>query len=92
MNSPRIAQIRSRLETAILARAPGSRAGKLRAKLSRTMFEHNIQKPTVAELEEGHEHAEHEHELESGLDHPASGHEFDDHQLRDAGDVPLRGH
>jgi ubiquinol-cytochrome c reductase cytochrome b subunit len=73
-------------------RAPGSRASRVRAKLSRTMFEHNVQKPTVQELEEAHEHADHEHELEAGLDHPASGHEFDDHQLRDAGDVPLRGH
>ena len=37
-------------------------------------------------------HAEHVHELEAGLDHPASGHEFDDHALRDADDVPLRSH
>jgi ubiquinol-cytochrome c reductase cytochrome b subunit len=73
-------------------RAPGSRADHVRARLSRTMFEHNIQKPTVEELEEAHAHAAHDHELEDGLDHPASGHEFDDHQLRDAGDVPLRGH
>ena len=36
------------------------------------------------ELEEAHHHAEHEHELEAGLDHPAAGHEFDDHALRDA--------
>ena len=28
------------------------------------------------------------HELEAGLDHPAAGHEFDDHALRDADDVP----
>ena len=73
-------------------RAPGSRVDKVRAKLSRGMFADNIQKPTVEELEEAKAHAEHEHELESGLDHPASGHEFDDHQLRDAEDVPLRGH
>jgi ubiquinol-cytochrome c reductase cytochrome b subunit len=73
-------------------RAPGSKADHVRARLSRTMFEHNVQKPTAEELEEGHAHAEHDLELESGLDHPASGHEFDDHQLRDAGDVPLRGH
>jgi ubiquinol-cytochrome c reductase cytochrome b subunit len=73
-------------------RAPGSRADHVRARMSRTMFEHNIQKPTVEELDEAHAHAAHEHELEAGLDHPASGHEFDDHQLRDAGDVPLRGH
>jgi ubiquinol-cytochrome c reductase cytochrome b subunit len=29
--------------------------------------------------------------LQAGLDHPAPGHEFDDHSLRTAGDVPLRG-
>ena len=31
------------------------------------------------ELEEGHHHAEHEHELQAGLDHPADGHQFDGH-------------
>jgi ubiquinol-cytochrome c reductase cytochrome b subunit len=56
------------------------------------MYADNVQKPTVEELEEARHHAEHTHELEAGLDHPASGHEFDDHALRDAGDVPLRNH
>jgi ubiquinol-cytochrome c reductase cytochrome b subunit len=56
------------------------------------MYADNVQKPTTEELEEARHHAEHTHELEAGLDHPASGHEFDDHQLRDAGDVPLRNH
>ncbi len=46
----------------------------------------------IEELEEARHHAEHVHELEAGLDHPASGHEFDDHALRDADDVPLRSH
>ena len=39
----------------------------------------NVQKPTTEELEEGHHHAEHEHELQAGLDHPADGHQFDGH-------------
>jgi len=72
--------------------ARGTRVQRAKARLSRGMFADNVQKPTVEELEEAHHHAEHVHELESGLDHPASGHEFDDHQLRDADDVPLRSH
>jgi ubiquinol-cytochrome c reductase cytochrome b subunit len=72
--------------------APGTRAEKIRARLSQAMFADNLQKPTPEELEEAHHHAEHVHELEAGLDHPASGHEFDDHALRDADDVPLRSH
>ncbi len=60
-------------------KAPGTRAGKIRARLSRGMFEHNVQKPTTEELEEGHHHTEHEHELQAGLDHPADGHQFDGH-------------
>ena len=55
------------------------------------MFADNVQKPTREELEEARHHAEHEHALQAGLDHPAPGHEFDDHALRTAGEVPLRG-
>jgi ubiquinol-cytochrome c reductase cytochrome b subunit len=55
------------------------------------MFADNVQKPTTEELEEARAHAAHAHELEDGLDHPSAGHEFDDHQLRDAESVPLRG-
>ncbi len=51
----------------------------------------NVQKPTRTELEDARHHAEHEHALQAGLDHPAAGHEFDDHALRNAEDVPLRG-
>ncbi len=54
-----------------------TRANRLREKLARWMFGHNVQKPTVAELEEAKHHAEHAHELEEGLDHPADGHQFD---------------
>jgi ubiquinol-cytochrome c reductase cytochrome b subunit len=73
-------------------RAPGSRVEQIRAKLSHGMFADNVQKPSAEELEEARHHAEHTHELEAGLDHPAAGHEFDDHALRDADDVPLRHH
>jgi ubiquinol-cytochrome c reductase cytochrome b subunit len=72
--------------------APGTRTQRIRARLSHAMFADNIQPPTPEELEEARHHAEHEHELEAGLDHPAPGHEFDDHQLRDTDDVPLRSH
>ncbi|HET8961988.1 ubiquinol-cytochrome c reductase cytochrome b subunit, partial [Nocardioides sp.] len=60
-------------------RAPGSRVQAVRAKLSEKMYGHNVQKPTREELEEGHHHAEHEQELQAGLDHPADGHQFDGH-------------
>jgi ubiquinol-cytochrome c reductase cytochrome b subunit len=72
--------------------APGSRSDRIRARLSQAMFADNVQKPTAEELEEARHHAEHTHELEADLAHPASGHEFDDHNLRDAEDVPLRSH
>ncbi|RJS44863.1 cytochrome b [Nocardioides cavernaquae] len=57
----------------------GYRVQELRSKLSSFMYADNVQKPTAAELEEGHHHAEHEHELEAGLDHAADGHQFDGH-------------
>ncbi|WP_439652496.1 cytochrome bc1 complex cytochrome b subunit [Nocardioides jiangxiensis] len=55
----------------------GERADNVRAKLSTWMFADNVQKPTAEELEEAHHHAEHEHELEAGLDHAADGHQYD---------------
>jgi len=60
-------------------KAPNNRIDELRAKLSRAWFATNVQKPTRAELEEGHHHAEHELEDEHlrGLDLPADGHQFD---------------
>ena len=69
--------------------APDSRSQRLRGRLSTLMFADNVQKPTVEELEEGHHHAEHEHELEAGLDHSADGHQFDGRHPID--DEPLRG-
>ena len=57
--------------------ARGTRAAAIRARLSSAMFADNVQKPTVEDLEEGHHDAEHELELETGLDHSADGHQFD---------------
>ncbi|WP_148614611.1 cytochrome b [Nocardioides rubriscoriae] len=60
--------------------APGGKLDGVRAKLSTLMFADNIQKPTRAELEEAHHHAEHEHALTAALDgHAADGHQFDGH-------------
>ena len=41
------------------------------------MFGDNVQKPTPEELEHGHHEADHEHELQAGLDHSVDGHQFD---------------
>jgi ubiquinol-cytochrome c reductase cytochrome b subunit len=58
--------------------ANGGRLNRLRARLSRTMYADNVQKPTVAELEEGHHHADEVHELEHAMEgHAADGHQFD---------------
>jgi ubiquinol-cytochrome c reductase cytochrome b subunit len=61
--------------------APRSRLKKLRAALSARMYADNVQKPTREELEEGHHHAEHEHELQTAMEgHPADGHQYDGHR------------
>ena len=70
--------------------APGTRAQRIRARLSTLMYADNVQKPTVAELEAARHHAEHELELQSSLAHPADGHQFDGHHLHDAPEEPLR--
>ena len=42
------------------------------------MYADNVQKPTAAELEEAHHHADHVHELEHAMEgHSADGHQFD---------------
>ena len=69
--------------------SPGSARDRLRARLSRGMFGHNVQKPTAEELETGHHEADEEHELQAGLDHPADGHQFDGHHTVD--EEALRG-
>jgi ubiquinol-cytochrome c reductase cytochrome b subunit len=72
-------------------KAPDNKLDQLRGRLSRAWFATNVQKPTVAELEEGHHHAddelEHEHLL--GLDTTADGHQFDGRHGID--EEPLRG-
>jgi ubiquinol-cytochrome c reductase cytochrome b subunit len=59
--------------------APNARADRIRAKLSRAWYATNVQKPTAAELTEGHHHAEEELEYEhaAGLDLQADGHQYD---------------
>ena len=60
--------------------APNGQLNAIRAKLSKLWFADNIQKPTREELEEGHHHAEEEHELQAAMDGvPADGHQFDGH-------------
>jgi len=68
---------------------PGLRTKRVRAKLSQWMFRDNVQKPSPDELEHGHHEAEHEAELESGLDHSADGHQFDGRRPLEG--EPLRG-
>ena len=71
--------------------APGSRADRARSRVAHAVYADQVQPPTPAEIAEARRHADHVHELEAGLDHPVPGHEFDDHQLRDADTVPLHG-
>jgi ubiquinol-cytochrome c reductase cytochrome b subunit len=51
--------------------APSTRSNRLRERLSRWKFEHNVQKPTAEELEAAHHHAE--HELTAGEEHEEIG-------------------
>ncbi|MEQ4546073.1 cytochrome bc1 complex cytochrome b subunit [Nocardioides kribbensis] len=60
--------------------APGGRLAKLRGRLSTLWYADNVQKPTAAELEEAHHHAEHEHQLQGAMEgRSADGHQFDGH-------------
>jgi len=62
----------------------------IRRRLQTTMYADNIQKPTTEELEAGHHHAEHEHELQAAMEGvSADGHQFDGHHLVE--DEALRG-
>jgi len=63
--------------------SPTARKDKLRARLSRLWYGDNIQKPTRAELEEAHHHAE----LEEAHDAPLEGHAADGHQFDGRHDV-----
>jgi ubiquinol-cytochrome c reductase cytochrome b subunit len=65
--------------------APGTgRLAGLRHRVRTLWYTDNVQKPTKEELEEGHHHADHEHELQAGAEgHAADGHQFDGHHLVD---------
>ena len=66
------------------------RLAALRNRLRTVYYADNVQKPTRAELEEGHHHAEHEHEIQAPVEgHAADGHQFDGHHLVE--DERLRG-
>ncbi|MGY2704102.1 cytochrome bc1 complex cytochrome b subunit [Nocardioides sp. HB32] len=67
------------------------RLSGVRNRLRTLMWSDNVQKPTAEELDAGHHHAEHEHELQTALDgHAADGHQFDGHHLVE--DEGLRHH
>ena len=72
--------------------APGTgRLAGLQHRVRTLWWADNVQKPTRAELDEGHHHAEHEHELQAGDEgHAADGHQFDGHHLVE--DETLRNH
>ena len=63
--------------------SPTARKDKLRARLSRLWYGDNIQKPTKAELESAHHHAE----LEAAHDAPLEGHAADGHQFDGRHDI-----
>ncbi len=69
----------------------GGRLAGLRTRVRTLWYSDNVQKPTREELDAGHHHAEHEHELQAGAEgHAADGHQFDGHHLVE--DESLRGH
>ena len=57
--------------------SPTARKDKLRARLSKFWYGSNVQKPTRAELDAAHRHAE----LEQAHDAPLDGHAVDGHQF-----------
>ena len=57
--------------------SPTARKDKVRARLSKFWHGNTIQKPTRAELEEGHHHAELETAHDAELGHAADGHQYD---------------
>jgi ubiquinol-cytochrome c reductase cytochrome b subunit len=68
----------------------GARLAGVRHRLRKMMYADNVQKPTVAELEEAHHHAEHEHELQAPMEgHPADGHLEDPRHGAEARPMPV---
>jgi ubiquinol-cytochrome c reductase cytochrome b subunit len=73
--------------------APGNRKERLRARLSKAWYGANVQKPTRAELEEGHHHAEEETEHDAALiGQRADGHDFDGRHGVDDDDLTHQQH
>ena len=65
-------------------------APTLRARLSQADVRRQRAEADREELEEAQHHAEHEHELQAGLDHPADGHQFDGHHSVDGEELAPR--
>jgi ubiquinol-cytochrome c reductase cytochrome b subunit len=72
-------------------RRPGARAALVRSRLSLWVHGDDVPPPTHEELQAAHRHRATALQRDAGVGQPASGHEFDDHTLRDADKVPLRG-
>ena len=72
------------------AAASGRLAG-VRARLSQLCSPTTSRSRPREELEEGHHHAEHEHELQAPIEgHPADGHQFDGHHPVEGENAPRR--
>src|SRR4029077_8003977 len=71
--------------------APRSRAARVRGRLSRWTYGDDVAPPSPEELARARRHQQDVRIEQAELEHPASGHELDDHRLRDADRVPLRG-
>jgi ubiquinol-cytochrome c reductase cytochrome b subunit len=70
--------------------AQGTVALRVRSRLSQLAYGDDLPAPTRAQLAAARDHERHQRALQSEDDHPAAGHELDDHTVRDADDVPLR--
>ena len=71
--------------------APRSRAARVRVRVSRWTYGDDVPPPSPDELAEARRHEQDVRGEQAELEHPASGHELDDHRLRDSDRVPLRG-
>jgi ubiquinol-cytochrome c reductase cytochrome b subunit len=56
---------------------PHRRGERIRRRLRELAYADNIQKPTRADLAARHHDAAEENELQTGLDHPVDGHQYD---------------
>jgi ubiquinol-cytochrome c reductase cytochrome b subunit len=68
--------------------APTARVDQLRSRLSKAWFRDSVQKPTAAELEAGHHHADEEAAHDAPMiGQSADGHQFDGRHAVDGEDL-----